>query len=128
MVEDAIIFQNYKPCSEDYTIRIANGSLSKVAGTGSIVISKDLTLDFVLLVPNLDCNLLSISKLTQEKNCVTKFFLTLNFGKAIGNTEVCSGLYIFRVIDYIERQPRLTVSEKRSLSFFSCNKDSDFML
>ena len=55
-------------------IRMVDGSLSKVTGTSSIVISKDLTLDSILLVPNLDCNLLSISKLTYEKNYVTKFF------------------------------------------------------
>ena len=50
-------------------ICIADGFLSKVVGTGFIVVSKDLTLDFVLLVPILDCNILSICKLTQEKNC-----------------------------------------------------------
>ena len=48
----------------DYTICIADGSLSKVVGTSSVVISKDLTLDSILLVSNLDCNLLFISKLT----------------------------------------------------------------
>ena len=133
MVEDAIIFQNYKPCSEDYTVRIANGSLSKVAGTGSIVISKDLTLDFVLLVPNLDCKLLSISKLIQEKNCVTKFlsnhytFQDLNSRKTIDNTKVCLGFYIFIVIDYIERQLQPTIGEKQSFFVFSSNKDTDVM-
>ena len=96
---DATIFQNYTPCSKDYTVHIADGSLSKVVGTGFVPISKDLTLDSVLLVPNLDCNLLSISKLTQEKNCVTKFFPNhcvfqdLNSKKTIDNDEVCSGLY-----------------------------------
>ena len=76
-------------------VHIANGSLSKVASIGFVVISKDLTLDFVLLVPNLDCNFLSISKLTQEKNYVTKFFPNhrifqdLNFGKTIDNAKVC---------------------------------------
>ena len=55
-------------------IRMVDGSLSKVTGTSSIVISKDLTLDSIFLVPNLDYNLLSISKLTYEKNYVTKFF------------------------------------------------------
>ena len=67
-------FQNYTPCSRNYIVHIVDGSLSKVVGIGSIVISKDLTRNSVLLVPNLDCNMLSISKLTQEKNCVTKFF------------------------------------------------------
>ena len=74
MSRDATIFQNYTLYSGNYTFHIADGSLSKVARTGSIVVYKDLTLDFVLLVPNLDCSFLSISKLTQEKNYVTKIF------------------------------------------------------
>ena len=64
MTGGAIIFQNYTPCSRDYMVCIADGSLSKVVGTGYVAISKDVTLDSVLLVPILDCNLLFISKLT----------------------------------------------------------------
>ena len=64
MIGDATNFQNYTLCSRDYKVCIADGSLPKVAGTGSVVISKDLTLDSILLVPNLDCNLLSIRKPT----------------------------------------------------------------
>ena len=79
MIGDTTIFQNYTPCFGDYTVHIADGSLSKVVGKSFVVISKDLTLNSILLVPNLDCNLLSISKITQEKNCVTKFFLNLEF-------------------------------------------------
>ena len=45
----------------------------------------------------------------------------------IGNVEVCSRLYIFKVTDYIERQPQLMV-KKRSFYVFSSNKDSDVML
>ena len=74
MTRDATNFQNYTLYYGNYTFHIADGSLSKVACTGSIVVSKDLTLDFVLLVPNLDCSYFSISKLTQEKNYVTKIF------------------------------------------------------
>ena len=64
MTRDATNFQNYTPCFGDYTIRRDDGSLSKVVGTGYVAISKDVTLDSVLLVPILDCNLLFISKLT----------------------------------------------------------------
>ena len=74
MTGDDTLFHTYTPSQESLTVRIADGSLFKVAGTGSIVISKDLTLDSVLHVPNLNCNLLSISKLTYDLNCVTKFF------------------------------------------------------
>ena len=74
MAEDPNRFHNYNPCYDNLNVRIADGSLSKVAGTGSVVISETLTLNSVLLVPKLDCNLLSISKLTQELNCIFKFF------------------------------------------------------
>ncbi|KAL5567177.1 hypothetical protein UlMin_030341 [Ulmus minor] len=71
MTGDASIFHTYKPCSNNFTVRIADGSLSKVAGTGSVVISKNLTLDSVLL--------------------------DLGLGNMIGSAEVCSGLYILKV-------------------------------
>ena len=74
MTGDVAIFRKYNPCYENFSVWIVDGSLSKVAGTSSVMISKDLTLNFVLLVTNLDCNLLSISKLTRELNYITKFF------------------------------------------------------
>ncbi|RVX00895.1 Retrovirus-related Pol polyprotein from transposon TNT 1-94 [Vitis vinifera] len=102
MTGDATIFDTYSSCPNNLTVQIADGSLSKVAGTGSVVLSRDLTLNSVLLVPNLDCNLLSISKLTKEKRCITNFssthceFQDLDSGKTIGNVEECSGLYILK--------------------------------
>ncbi|RVW24940.1 hypothetical protein CK203_079530 [Vitis vinifera] len=73
---------------------------SKISGTGSIKLTKDLYLDSVLHVPNLDCNLLSISKLARDLQCVAKFypnscvFQDLKSGKMIGSAELCSGLYL----------------------------------
>ncbi|RVW56043.1 Retrovirus-related Pol polyprotein from transposon TNT 1-94 [Vitis vinifera] len=100
-----------------HKVRIADGSLSKVAGTGLVVLSRDLTLNSVLLVPNLDCNLLSISKLTKEKRCITNFsstrceFQDLDSGKTIGNAEECSGLYILKERHDPQEQPQMTVGE-----------------
>ena len=134
MTGDATIFQNYTPCYGDYMVRIVDSSLSKVAGTGSIAISMDLTLDSFLFVSNLDCNLLSISKFTYKKNYVNNFFLNycvfqdLNSRKMIDNAKVCSRLYIFKVANYIERQPQSAIGEKRYLFVFSSNKDSDVIL
>ncbi|RVX02120.1 hypothetical protein CK203_025356 [Vitis vinifera] len=51
----------------------ADGSLSKVAGTGSVRVSKNITLDSVLLV--------------------------LDSRKTIGNAKMCSGLYLLEVND-----------------------------
>ena len=52
-------------------VHIVDGSLLKVAGVDFVFIYKDLILDFVLMVPNLDCNLLSNSKLAHEKTHIT---------------------------------------------------------
>ena len=68
------LFNTYIPCPSNLKIRIANGSLSPVAGTGYITISDSLTLKSVLHVPNLFCNPLSISKLTKDSNCAIKNF------------------------------------------------------
>ena len=137
MTGDAKIFKTYNPCSGNFTVRIADGSLSKVTGTGSVVISENLTLHSVLLVPNLDCNLLSISKLTQELNCMTKFFpdhcefQDLDSGKMIGNAELCSGLYLLKIEGCPERQPQTAqcVSLKsKSSSCSRTNNDSAIIL
>ena len=74
MTGDAAILQNYKPSNGHSSVHITDGSKSKIVGTGSIKLTKDLYLDSVLHVPNLDCNLLSISKLARDLQCVTKFY------------------------------------------------------
>ncbi|RVW82959.1 Retrovirus-related Pol polyprotein from transposon RE2 [Vitis vinifera] len=100
MTGDAAILQSYKPSNGHSSVHIADGSKSKIVGTGSIKLTKDLYLDSVLHVPNLDCNLLSISKLARDLQCVTKFypnscvFQDLKSGKMIGSAELCSGLYL----------------------------------
>ena len=133
MTGDATIFYTYSPCPNNLTVRIADGSLSKVAGTGSVVLSRDLTLNSVLLVPNLDCNLLSISKLTKEKRCITNFssthceFQDLDSGKTIGNAEECSGLYILKEHRDPQEQPQMVVSGN-SFSVSCQNNDSEIML
>ena len=59
-----------------YFTRITPCSLSTVASIWSIVISKNLVLNSVLLVPNLTCNKQFMSKIIRDLNCVDKFFPT----------------------------------------------------
>ena len=56
----------YSSCARHKKVKIVYSTLSTIDGVGSIPISKTLTLHSVLHVPNLPCNLLSISKLTQD--------------------------------------------------------------
>ena len=101
MTSHSNLFSSYTPCSGRQKVKIADGSLSSVAGKGSIPISKNISLQSVLHVPNLSCNLISISKLTKDLNCIAKFFPTrCEFqdsctGKTIGCANEVDGLYYF---------------------------------
>ena len=82
------------------SIKIADGSLSPIAGKGNIKISEILILKYVLYVQNIACNLFSINKLTKDMNCVAKFFNShcefqdLCSGKMIGSAKECDELYV----------------------------------
>ena len=73
MTRSSQFFSSYTPCPSNYKVRIADGSLSTVAGKGTVKLLDCLYLFSVLHVPNLKCNLLSVSKLTKDTNCVAKF-------------------------------------------------------
>ena len=100
MTGDLSVFHDDVPNFDNYTIRIADGTLSKVVGIGTVIISKDITLNSILFVPNLDCNLLSVSKITRDFNCITKFssnicvFQVLNLARKIGSAKLWAGFYL----------------------------------
>ena len=93
MTGNLAIFQTYSSCRVGFSVRIADGSRSKVTGLGTIKKSKNISIHSVLFVPNLDCNLLSVSKFDRDLNFTTKFFANscvfqeLALGKAIGSVE-----------------------------------------
>ena len=99
----ASLFQKYSPHSEGFIVRTADGSISKIAGIRSIALSKDLVLKSILLVPKLTSNLLSISKITRDLNCVTNFyqmhceFQDLESRRTIGDAKENAGLYTLEV-------------------------------
>ena len=76
MTGESNLFSSYKSCAGNSKIKIADGSLSAVAGKDSIVLSPFLTIQDVLHVPNFPCNLLYVSKLTKNKNCQAHLFNT----------------------------------------------------
>jgi len=102
MTRDLDAFSNYTLCNTHSTICIADGTLSKVMGKGSVKISRDIILNSVLYVPKLNCNLLSVSKLTKDLNHFTNFshnmceFHILESGMTIGNPKECVGLYLIQ--------------------------------
>ena len=44
MTKDINTFSKYYPCHENSTVRIADGTHSKVVGKGSVIVSKDIIL------------------------------------------------------------------------------------
>ena len=74
MTGQSQLFHSYLPSSGLNKVRISDCSFSPIAGKGEIALTPTLTLNFVLHVPKLSCNLFSISKFTQTNNCVAKFF------------------------------------------------------
>lgn len=127
MTGDATLLHNYCPQTGNSSVRIADGSLSMVLGIGSAHLTEDIILTPVLHVQNLDCNLLSVRKFSQDLNCVAKFFPRLcefqgmESGKTIGNAELVSGLYLFRTNNPPNRQAgysscNMSTSVSKSLS------------
>ncbi|KAJ9675451.1 hypothetical protein PVL29_024395 [Vitis rotundifolia] len=103
------LFSTYSPCASNLKVKIADGTLSPVAGKGSIRIFELITLNPVLHVPNMSCNLLSISQLTKSSNCSAKFlpshcvFQDLSSEKTIGSAKEHEGLYYFDETDVLEQ-------------------------
>ena len=122
-------FINYTLCPRTFKIRIADGSLSSVAGKGTMSISPNITLHSVLHVPSLSCNLVSISKLTRELQCVAKFFPSYcefqdwHLGRTIGGAKECDGLYYLE--DHkpvVNKQAQVLSSGSIPIPIFVSNK------
>ena len=69
----AKLFSSYTPSPGNVKVKKTNGSLCAVAGTCFIEICPNIILNSVLHVPKLSYNLISISKLTREQNCIASF-------------------------------------------------------
>ncbi|KAK0581156.1 hypothetical protein LWI29_010693 [Acer saccharum] len=101
MTSISSLFQTYSPCPGNQKVWIADGSLSPIAGKGSVKTSDKIVLKSVLHVPHLSCNLLSVSKLSQDSNCSIIFtptncvFQDRTLGTMIGNARVDDDLYYF---------------------------------
>ncbi|GMI69800.1 hypothetical protein HRI_000649300 [Hibiscus trionum] len=67
------LFQSFSTLSSPCYIKIEDGSLFKVIGKGSVQITPKLVLLTVLYVPNLSCNMLSVSAFVRDVNCHVHF-------------------------------------------------------
>lgn len=69
------VLQNPKPCeSSTNLVILPNGNSTSIISTGSVQISASCTLQNVLLVPDFQFNLISISQFTKDQNCCVVFY------------------------------------------------------
>ena len=98
MTGSTTTLDNFQIGDKDLTVLMADGTQSLVKGKGSVCVA-DLLIESVLHVPNLSCNLLSVSKLTRDLDCIVTFFPSYcifqdrSSRKVIGSVEENDGLY-----------------------------------
>lgn len=73
MTSFSIGISNYKPCKQKVRIILADGSVCTTTEIRDLEVNA-LNLNFVLNVPNVNCNLILISKITRDLNCFITFF------------------------------------------------------
>ena len=105
MTGSSPVFCAYTPCSGRDKVRIADGTVSSVSGKGLVRVTPLLSLSSVLHVPNFTTNLLSIGRITRDKNCSVTFFPShcvfqdLITGRMIGSGREENGLYLLESQD-----------------------------
>ena len=118
----ANLFSTYTSNLGNFKVKITDGSLSMVASMGTIKIGADLILHSILHVPNLTCNLLSISTLTRVPSCVAKFSCStctchdLTTERMIGNAREHRELYYLKKEDFVNKQAQTVSCKASSLS------------
>ncbi len=57
-------------------VKLPNGNDLTIDSSGSVKLMSHIELHDALFVPNFTCNLISVSKITQQFNCLVNFFPT----------------------------------------------------
>lgn len=115
MASSASYMTKYMPCTTSIEISMADGTISPVMGFGTICIS-GLKLKSVLHVPSLQCNLLSVHKITRDMNCYVTFFPSYCLfqdqasKRMIGNARARDNLY------YLVEDTSVSAANKASLT------------
>jgi GAG-pre-integrase domain len=84
------VFKSYKPLSGKEKVQIADGTFCSIVGIGSVVCTPNIQLSFVLHVSNFTNNLMSVSQLVDDLNCIVSLSPShvvvqeLETGKVIG--------------------------------------------
>lgn len=92
----------------DCPVGLPNGTQATATLEGRVLLFEGLILSRVLFVPQLQCNIISVSQLIDDTNCNVRFTNSLcaiqdqRLGNLIGAGERCDGLYFFRGIPTVQ--------------------------
>jgi GAG-pre-integrase domain len=117
------MFKTYKPMSEKDKLQTADGSLCPIARVGDVTCNFELQPSSVLHVPNFTNNLLSVSQLVDDLNCVVSLSPThvvlqeLNRGRVIDIGKRSEGLYRLQQEEEKTKQ-RVCLAETPELELF----------
>lgn len=70
-------FENVREAGKDETVIILNGDSLKVNKIGDVILNKCIKLNDVLYAPNLNANLISSRKLSEDMGCAITYFLNV---------------------------------------------------
>lgn len=85
-------------------VLIPNEDKIRVKGVDKTILPNGFKIDNVLNIPDFECDLLSVSKLTKDLNCAITFFADscvvhdLHSRKLIGGGRLCDGLYCLELM------------------------------
>lgn len=92
-------FYNYILDCANQHVKLADGSIQSIKGSGDVKCTPHMTLSSVMHVPSFPINLMSVGCITNELNCAVIFlpygciFQELGTGKILGTGTICEGLY-----------------------------------
>jgi GAG-pre-integrase domain/Integrase core domain len=70
MTLDSTVFKSYKPLSGKEKVQTTDGTFCSIAGIGNITCTPNIQLSSVLHVPNFTNNLMFVSQLVDDLNCI----------------------------------------------------------
>lgn len=74
MTCDRNLFETKVPCDDESSVVIPNGDTIPVEGKGACSLPNGMKIGNVLYIPGFKCNLLSVSRLTNDLNCAVIFY------------------------------------------------------
>ncbi|XP_021742766.1 uncharacterized protein LOC110708850 [Chenopodium quinoa] len=101
-------------------VGLPDGAKAMATKEGRVVLADDITLEHVLFVPQLNCNLISVSKLIDDSHYFVRFTNSLcaiqdqSSGSLIGGGEWIDGLYYFLRIPKLNKPETIFDSDSRA--------------